>query len=93
MRRIELDVLIAAKQCPQQDLVLAMITEGLLHPASKLATTRFWHTTALADELPLADADEHKCYAALDWLFARHDRIEKNSRKGIWKRDRPSSMT
>ncbi len=81
IRRIGLDALIAAKQCRQRDLVLAMITERLLHPASKLATTRFWHTTTLAHELSLADADEDECYAALDWLLARQDRIEKKLAK------------
>ena len=30
-----------------------MILQRLLHPASKLATTRLWHTTTLAEELSL----------------------------------------
>lgn len=48
----------------------------VIDPASKLATTRLWQTTTLAEELSVADADEDACYGALDWLLARQDRIE-----------------
>ena len=40
VRKLGLDRLIASKRCPERDLVLAMIIERLIHPASKLATTR-----------------------------------------------------
>lgn len=76
VRRLGLDRLIAAKRCRERDLVLAMIVERLIHPASKLATTRLWHTTTLARELDLGDADEDDLYAAMDWLLARQGRIE-----------------
>ena len=69
--------MIAAKRCRERDLVVAMIAERLLHPCSKLATTRLWHTTTLAEELGVADADEDDLYAAMDWLVARQDRIEQ----------------
>src|SRR5712692_7725942 len=59
------------------EAVLAMIAERLLHPCSKLATTRLWHTTTLAEELAVEDADEDDLYAAMDWLLARQDRIEQ----------------
>lgn len=77
IRKFGVDTLIAAKQCRERDLVIAMIAERLLHPSSKLATTRFWHMTTLAEELSITDADEDECYSALDWLLARQDRIEK----------------
>jgi transposase len=76
-RRIGLDRLIAAKPCRERDLVLAMILERLIHPASKLATTRLWHTTTLAAELGVAEADEDDLYAAMDWLLERQERIEQ----------------
>jgi transposase len=72
-----LDTVIAAKRGRERDLVVAMIAERLLHPCSKLATTRLWHTTTLAEELGVADADEDDLYAAMDWLVARQDRIEQ----------------
>ena len=77
IRKIGLETVIAAKRSRERDLVVAMIAERLLHPCSKLATTRLWHTTTLAEELGVADADEDDLYAAMDWLAARQDRIEQ----------------
>lgn len=76
-RRIGLDRLLAARPCRERDLVLAMILERLIHPASKLATTRLWHTTSLALELGVEDADVDELYGAMDWLLERQDRIEQ----------------
>lgn len=56
--------------------MLALLVERLLHPCSKLATTRLWSTTTLADELDVADATVDDVYAAMDWLEARQARIE-----------------
>ncbi len=71
IRKIGLETVIATKRSRERDLVVAMIAERLLHPCSKLATTRLWHTTTLAEELAVADADEDDLYAAMDWLAAR----------------------
>ena len=54
-----------------------MIVERLLHPGSKLATTRLWHHSTLAEQLAVKDADENDLYGALGWLLARQKRIEK----------------
>jgi len=75
--RSGLDRLLGAKRSRERDLVVAMIAERLLFPCSKLATTRMWHTTTLAEQLNVADADEDALYAAMDWLLARQGRIEK----------------
>ena len=77
IRQLGLDRVIAAKRSRERELVIAMIAERLLQPCSKLATTRLWHTTTLAEELGVADADEDELYAAMDWLMARQDRIEQ----------------
>jgi transposase len=77
MRRLGLDSLLVSKPSRQRDLVLAMIAERLLYPCSKLATTRLWHTTTLAEELRVAEATENHLYQALDWLLARQAHIEK----------------
>lgn len=77
IRQLGLDNLISSQRCRQRDLVVAMIAERLLHPGSKLATTRSWLNTTLAEELVVADADEDELYQALDWLLARQARIEK----------------
>ena len=77
IRRLGLDSLLASKPSRQRDLVMAMIAERLLYPCSKLATTRLWHTTTLAEELKVAEATEDDLYQALDWLLARQAHIEK----------------
>jgi hypothetical protein len=77
IRKLELDRLIYSKRCRERDLVLAMMVERLLDPCSKLATTRLWHETTLAEELAGADAKADDLYAALDWLLDRQPAIEK----------------
>ena len=77
IKRLGLDSIIYAKRCRERDLVIAMIAERLIRPCSKLATTRFWHTTTLAEELSVSDADEDDLYNAMDWLLARQGQIEK----------------
>ena len=76
IRKLGLDTMISSKRCRERDLVLAMITERLIHPCSKLATTRHWHSTTLAEELSVQDADEDDLYEAMDWLLERKQRIE-----------------
>lgn len=77
IHQLGLDSLIASKRCRQRDLVVAMIVERLIHPRSKLASTRHWSDTTLAETLGLVDTDVDEVYAALDWLLARQERIEK----------------
>ena len=77
LRKLGLDSMISAKPCRQRDLVLAMIVERLLDPCSKLATTRQWHSTTLAEELGVSEASEDELYQAMDWLLERQQRIEK----------------
>jgi hypothetical protein len=77
IRQLGLDQLIASKRCRQRDLVLALLVERLIQPRSKLASTRHWLDTTLAETLGVADADVEEVYAALDWLLARQERVEK----------------
>ena len=75
--RLELDRLISAERCRERDLVVAMIVQRLIDPCSKLATTRQWHSTTLAEELGVAEATENDLYGAMDWLLERQERIAK----------------
>jgi len=77
IRKLDLDALICSKRCPERDLVVAMIVQRLISPSSKLATTREWCTTTLAEELGVQEASEDDLYAAMDWLLERQERIEK----------------
>jgi hypothetical protein len=76
IRRLGLEDLIASRPSRPRDLVTALIAERLLFPCSKLATTRHWLDTTLAEELHLEDADEDELYAAMDWLLSRQGAIE-----------------
>lgn len=76
MARLQIDRLLASRSTRLRDLVLAMITAQILHGSSKLATTRLWHMTSLAEEFRVGDADEDDLYAALGWLRERQARIE-----------------
>jgi transposase len=77
MQRLGFASLIAAKSCRERDLVLAMVAARIVAPSPKLATTRWWHTTTLAEDFGVADASEDDLYATMDWLLARQDRIQK----------------
>ena len=77
LRKIGLESFIASKGSRQRDLVVAMVVEQLLHGDSKLADTRLWHTSTLAEELQVGDSDEEDLYQAMDWLLGRQKSIQK----------------
>ena len=81
IRKLGLDDLIASEPSRRRDLVVAMIAERLLFPSSKLANTRHWHDTTLAEELDVADSTEDQLYDAMDWLLERQSAIEKKLAK------------
>jgi transposase len=76
MQRLGFAALIASKPCRERDIVLAMVAARIIAPHTKLATTRWWHTTTLAEDFDVADADEDELYAAMDWLLQRQSKIE-----------------
>jgi len=77
MERLGFASLVASKPCRERDLVLAMVAARIMSPHTKLATTRWWQTTTLAEDFGVADADEKDLYAAMDWLLGRQASIQK----------------
>src|SRR3990172_6196630 len=77
MQRLGFDTLIAGRAGRERDLVVAMVAARILEPDSKLATTRWWHTTTLPASLGVGDADEDALYEAMDWLLERQAGIER----------------
>ena len=75
-RRLELARLIDRRPSRERDLVLAMVCQRAIAPASKLGTVRALGQSTLAEELGVAEADEDDLYAAMDWLLERQERIE-----------------
>jgi len=77
MQRLDFAALVGSKPCKERDRVLAMVAARVLQPASKLATTRWWHTTTVAEVFDVGDSTEDDLYAAMDWLLERQPAIEK----------------
>jgi transposase len=77
MSRLRLPALLSTRSSRERDLVCAMIAARIIAPHTKLATTRWWHTTTLAQDFGVADATEDELYAAMDWLLASQGRIQK----------------
>src|SRR3954453_8920037 len=81
IKTLGIDDLIASEPSHRRHLVVAMIVERLVFPSSKLANTRHWHDTTLAEELDVADANEDRLYDAMDWLLQRQAAIGKKLAK------------
>src|ERR1019366_1125773 len=63
-----------------RDLVMALIVNRVIAPASKLATVRALNpqtaASSLGERLGLGEVAEREVYAALDWLLDQQERIE-----------------
>jgi len=77
MKRLDFDKLIRSRPSRERDLVVALVVARILEPQSKVATSRWWHTTTLPEMLGVSDADENDLYAAMDWVLERQEHIEK----------------
>ena len=77
MYQLGFSALLHTRDSPERDLVCAMVAARVLCPHTKLATTRWWHASTLAQEFEVSDASEDDLYGAMDWLLARQGAIEK----------------
>jgi len=87
MRQLQMERLLAARPSRERDLVVAMIAARIVSPNTKLATARQWHSTTLAQDFGVADADEDDLYGAMDWLLAHQDTIQKKLAERHLKQD------
>jgi hypothetical protein len=62
---------------PHRDLAYALVLSRVLRPSSKLSTAGWWDDVTLGPDLGVAGASTDDLYAAMDWLTARQDDIEK----------------
>jgi hypothetical protein len=81
MKRLGFEKLLASRPAKEPTLIAALVAYRVLDPQSKLATTRAWSATTLPEEFGVAGANENDVYAAMDWLVARKDRIERKLAK------------
>ena len=63
MHRLGLASLVATQPCRERDLVLAMVASRIVGPDTKLATTRRWHTSTLAEDFGRQDTLQAKLAA------------------------------
>jgi hypothetical protein len=81
MRKLDLPRLLSRAASRERDLALAMIASRLIAPGSKLSTLRALSPqtacSSLGRVLDLGVIEEREIYAALDWLGAQQDRIER----------------
>jgi transposase len=77
MRKLGFSDLLSSRSCREASLVTAMVVARIIAPHTKLATTRWWHTNTLAEDLGVADANEDDLYRAMDWLLEHQPTIEK----------------
>ncbi|WP_222846146.1 IS1634 family transposase [Pontiella sulfatireligans] len=77
--------MIDSKRSRERDVVAAMIIDRIISGDSKLATVRHCDpqtaSTSLGELLSLEDLHENECYAAMDWLLEREDKIQKKLAK------------
>ena len=64
--------------CRARDLAYALIVSRVLAPGSKLSALTGWADTTLGPDLGVVGASTDEVYAAMDWLHARQDDIEKH---------------
>ncbi len=91
-RKLELAALLGPP-CRARDLVVALIISRVVRPKPKLSTLSWWANTTLGSDLGVAEASTDEIYAAMDWLAARQDKIEKKlADKHLGPQANPSRM-
>jgi hypothetical protein len=77
----------------ERDLALGLIISRVAHPGSKLSTIAWWQDVTLGTDLGIQHATTDDAYAAMDWLQARQELIEKKlARRHLAPEANPSRM-
>jgi len=80
LEKLKLDQIISRERCSERNLCLAMLVARISAPGSKLALARGLSDqtaeSTLGELLGVQNADEDRCYAAMDWLLQRQAPIE-----------------
>ena len=77
MKRLGMRELLSTRSSFEADVVMGMIAARLVAPHTKLATSRWWCTRTLPQDLNIEHATEDDLYKAMDWLLDHQDLIEK----------------
>jgi len=80
LQKLDLHKIIDRTPSKNRDLIVSLIVARILHPASKLATSRHFQdetsSTTLSEECNLEGIDENDIYQAMDWLLEKQASIE-----------------
>ncbi len=77
MKRLGMRELLSTRPSFEADVVMGMIAARVVAPDTKLATTRWWQTRTLPEDLRIGHATDDDLYQAMDWLLDHQDLIEK----------------
>ena len=81
LRRLNVHTLVDRSGSTNRDIIEALIVARVVDPCSKLATVRGLHegtlSSSLGELLGIENIDEDDVYAAMDWLVARQEKMEK----------------
>jgi len=77
MKRLGIRELLSSRPAFEAEVVMGMIAARVVAPHTKLATTRWWRTRTLPQDLTIEHATEDELYQAMDWLLDHQETIEK----------------
>jgi transposase len=77
MKRLGFRELLCSRPSFEADVIMGLVASRIVAPHTKLATTRFWQTHTLTEDLEIGHATYHDVLAAMDWLLAHQSLIEK----------------
>jgi len=77
MKRLRVRELLSSRSSWEAEVVMGMVAARVVAPHTKLATTRWWHTRTLPEDLRIEHATDDDLYQAMDWLLDRQGSIEK----------------
>jgi hypothetical protein len=77
MKQLGIRELLSSRPSWEAEVVMGMVAARVVAPHTKLATTRWWHTRTLPQDLRIEHATDDDLYQAMDWLLERQGAIEK----------------
>lgn len=78
MDKLRIAELISPKSCDERSVILALLTERLIRPASKLSSAIGFENSTIPETFGLpTNFSEDKIYEAMDWILERRDSIER----------------
>ena len=77
MKGLRFRELLSSRPSWEAEVVMGMVAARVVAPHTKLATTRWWRTRTLPQDLKIEHATEGDLYQAMDWLLDHQEAIEK----------------